>query len=72
MTLNDIVRLNIISILKARGYYKNRRLNLPQDLKHLYSTLTSIIRGSGGMTLNTLETLAIALDVDVVDLVRWK
>ena len=72
MTLNDIVRLNIISILKARGYCKNRRLNLPQDLKHLYSTLTSIIRGSGGMTLNTLETLAIALDVDVVDLVQWK
>lgn len=72
MTLNDIVRLNIISVLKARGYYKNHRLNLPQDLKHLYSTLTSIIRGSGGMTLNTLETLAIALDVDVVDLVQWK
>lgn len=72
MTLNDIVRLNIITILKSRGYYKNKRLMLPVDMKHLYSTLTSIIKGSGGMTLNTLETVANALDVQVSELIRWE
>ncbi len=72
MTLNDIVRLNIIKVLKSRGYYKNKRLLLPIDIKYMYSTLSSIIKGSGGMTLNTLESIALALDVSVVELVRWE
>ena len=72
MTLNDIVRLNIITILNSRGYYKNKRLTLPMDMKYLYSTLSSIIKGSGGMTLNTLETVAHALDVEVAELIRWE
>ena len=42
------------------------------DMKYLYSTLSSIIKGSGGMTLNTLETVAHALDVEVAELIRWE
>ena len=73
MTLNDIVRLNIRTILKSRGYYKNKRLTLPMDMKYApILPYRSIIKGSGGMTLNTLETVAHALDVEVAELIRWE